>query len=149
MSLYDWLNSGWLKPRRSSRKEIQNLYRIIIRDLKDAQQEHVSEDWRFAIACNAARQCCTLALYCSGYRPDRGSGGEHYRTINSLTDTMGSSFEEIRNYLDSCRSKRNASDYDTAGTISRHEVDELIKVAQELYEAVQKWQYKNFPDFNE
>jgi len=38
--------------------------------------------------------------------------------IQSLTQTMGTDLTETRDYLDSCRIKRNISDYDTAGVIS-------------------------------
>ena len=147
MSLQDWLNNGWLRLHQTSREEIQKLYQIIERDLNDAQQEQVSEDWRFAIADNAARQCCMVALYCKGYRPDKSGGNEHYRTINSLTETMGSHYQEIRDYLDSCRAKRNTSDYDMAGMISKHQVKELIGTAQELYAKVRSWQKDNFPEY--
>jgi hypothetical protein len=56
MSLSDWENNGWLKIHQTSREEIQNLLIIVKRDLKDSQVEGLSEDWRFAIAYNAAHQ---------------------------------------------------------------------------------------------
>jgi uncharacterized protein (UPF0332 family) len=146
MSLEDWYKNGWLKKHQTSREEIGNLFAIIERDLKDCANEHVSEDWRFAIAYNAARQCCIVALHCSGYRSGRGSG-DHYYVIQSLTQTMGKEFSEIKDYLDSCRNKRNTSDYDAAGAISRHEVEELILTTQELYEKIKNWVRRNHIDY--
>ncbi|NOX88436.1 MAG: hypothetical protein GXO77_05365 [Calditrichaeota bacterium] len=146
MSLTEWLRNGWLKQHQTSREEVQNILHIIERDLKDSQLNELSLDWRFAIAYNAALQCCTIALYCSGYKPSRGQS-EHYRVIQSLTLTMGEQFSEIRDYLNACRSKRNISDYDAAGTISTSETDELIKTAGELYEELKKWLNKNHPHF--
>jgi len=55
MSLDDWYKNGWLKKHQTSREEIGNLIAIIERDLKDCSNEHVSQDWRFAIAYYAAR----------------------------------------------------------------------------------------------
>jgi len=49
-------------------EEIQNLLRIVKRDLKDSQSKDLSNDWRFAIAYNAALQAATAALPAAGYR---------------------------------------------------------------------------------
>lgn len=146
MSLEEWLKSDWLKPHQTSRDEIQKLFTIIERDLKDCANEHVSEDWRFAIAYNAARQCCTIALYCNGFKVARGQS-EHYRVIQSLVFTFGSSYKEMRDYLDACRSKRNVSDYDRAGVISSKEVNELIEAATELFGDLKKWVKTNYPQY--
>jgi hypothetical protein len=90
---------------------------------------------------------CTVALYCKGYRPGRGQG-EHYRTIQSLPLTIGAKkYEEIRDYLNSCRAKRNISDYDKAGAISKNEMDELIDTANRLYEDLKIWLQKKFPQY--
>jgi len=143
VSLNDWEKNGWLKRHSTSREEIQNLLKIIERDLQDCQVRHVSADWRFAIAYNAALQCCRIALYCAGFQPQRGQS-EHYRVIQSLSLTLGVDFEEMSSYLNSCRSKRNISDYDSMGTISDSEVDELIKNVQELQTDLLRWLKKNY-----
>ncbi|MHA1794618.1 MAG: HEPN domain-containing protein [Promethearchaeota archaeon] len=146
MSLSEWEKNGWLKLHKTSRHEIQNLLKIIERDLQDCKVPSVSPDWRFAIAYNAALHCCSVALYCRGYKPARGQS-EHYRVIQSLPLTMGEQFTEIRDYLNACRAKRNISDYDAAGTISESEVIELINTAEELFEELRKWLPKNFPQY--
>jgi hypothetical protein len=67
MSFEDWAKNGWLDTHRSSREEIRNLLSIVERDLKDSQSKDVSNDWRFAIAYNAALQSAMAALagvYC-------------------------------------------------------------------------------------
>ena len=119
MSLSDWEKNGWLKEHQTSREEIQNLLNIVKRDLRDSEVKGLTKDWQFAIAYNAALQICTIALYCGGYKPSRGQS-EHYRIIQSLVFTLGPDYEEIRNYLNNCRAKRNISDYDMAGTISNN-----------------------------
>ena len=77
-------------------EEIQNLLRIVKRDLKDSQSKDLSNDWRFAIAYNAALQAATAALPAAGYRASRDS--HHYRVIQSLSLTLGKSAEFIRSF---------------------------------------------------
>ncbi len=67
MSFEEWVKNGWLDTHQSSREEIRNLLGIVERDLKDSQSKEVSNDWRFAIAYNAALQAATAAL---AGRPD-------------------------------------------------------------------------------
>ena len=146
MSLEDWLKNGWLKTHQTSQSDIKKLLNIIERDLEDCQFDSVSEDWRFAMAYNAARQCCTVALFCRGYRVSRGQS-EHFRVIASLTLSMGESFKETRDYLQVCRNKRNISDYDAAGSISGAEVRELIETTQSLYQELKVWLSEKFPEY--
>lgn len=146
MSLNDWYNNDWLKRHQTSREEIGNLIKIIERDLQDSQLTDLSLDWQFAISYNAALQCCTVALCCNGFKPGHGQS-EHYRTIESLTLTMGPSFNETRDYLNVCRAKRNVIDYDAAGTVSRQEVQELSQTAQELFDGLKGWLRKNYPQY--
>jgi hypothetical protein len=56
VSFADWVNNGWVVTHKSSKQEIANLLGIVARDLKDSQAKDVSDDWRFAIAYNAALQ---------------------------------------------------------------------------------------------
>jgi NAD(P)-dependent dehydrogenase (short-subunit alcohol dehydrogenase family) len=65
---------------KSSKQEIGNLLGIVARDLKDSQAKDVSDDWRFAIAYNAALQA-------AGYRASREN--HHSRVIQSLELTLG------------------------------------------------------------
>ena len=48
MTLQNWANNGWLKPHKTSKQEISQLFEIVDRDLKDAKQRKISDDWRFA-----------------------------------------------------------------------------------------------------
>lgn len=146
MILNDWFNNGWLKEHQTSREEIRSLLYLINRDLNDCQIPELSNDWRFAIAYNAALQCCTIALYCHGYKPARGQS-EHYRVIQSMVYTFGEEFTHDRDYLNVCRNKRNISDYDAAGTISEKETEELFAFAIELYHKLEKWLKKIYPQY--
>jgi uncharacterized protein (UPF0332 family) len=146
MTLEIWHNSGWLREHNTSREEVQNLFGIIERDLSDAKNADLTNDWQFAIAYNACLQCCTIPLYCEGYRHGQGQS-HHYRTISTLSLTMGKEYKDIQDYLNACRAKRNTSDYDLAGTISHSEAFELIETAEELYEDVRNWVKINYPEY--
>lgn len=127
MSFADWVNNGWLVAHTSSKQEIANLLGIVARDLKDSQAKGVSNDWRFAIAYNAALQAATAALAAAGYRATRES--HHYRVIQSLELTVRKDAKFIQNF-DAFRKKRNVSNYDIGGGISNREVEEMIGIAQ-------------------
>ena len=140
MSFADWVKNGWLVAHKSSRQEIANLLGIVARDLKDSQAKDVSDDWRFAIAYNAALQAATAALAASGYRAARDS--HHYRVIQSLELTVGKDSKFIGAF-DAFRKKRNVSSYDIGGGISHREVEEMIGIAQSLRHDVEQWIRKN------
>jgi len=94
VSFGDWVNNGWLVAHKSSKQEIANLLGIVARDLKDSQAKDVSDDWRFAIAYNAALQAATAALAAAGYRASREN--HYYRVIQSLELTLGKDAKFIR-----------------------------------------------------
>lgn len=136
MSFENWIKNGWLEAHRSSREEIQNLLQIVRRDLKDSQSKEVSNDWRFAIAYNAALQAATAALAAAGYRASRDS--HHYGVIQSLSLTLGKNAEFIGSF-DSFRKKRNVSNYDIGGGVSDRELQEITVMAETLREEVENW----------
>ena len=77
MSLRQWQSDGWVRPHKSSRQEIAALFGVIERDLKASQNPSLDDDWRFAIAYNAALQCAAAALKAAGYDVPKG-GGTHF-----------------------------------------------------------------------
>jgi len=144
MTLQKWLEYGWLRSHKSSRKEISDLYQIIDRDLQDAAG-NISADWRFGIAYNAALKLCTILLYAEGFRPEKTL--QHYRAIQALPLILGSHRERDAKYLDTCRNKRNITEYDYVGGVTEEDVEELISFVNELREEVIQWLKKQHPDF--
>lgn len=71
MNLENWFKNGWLEKHSTNKLEISQLFDIVNRDLNDASQIHLSADWRFGIAYNAALKLCTILLYIEGFRPAR------------------------------------------------------------------------------
>ena len=142
MSLRQWADNGWLKPHRTSRKEISSLLRIVERDLNDAQGD-ISSDWRFGIAYNAALKLCRILLSAEGYRPSHEL--QHYRTLAALPEILGETKKEDAEYLNDCRKKRNIVEYDYVGAPSDSDADELIEFVKDLRDEVMNWLKKTHP----
>jgi len=145
MSLKDWRNNGWLREYRTSVQEVTDLLSLVERDFKDAAWHEISADWRFNIGYNAGLQLATLVLYAAGYRTGRGES-KHYRVIQALPLVMGNDLSVVRDYLDSCRRKRNVSEYDTTGSISEKEAIDLLALVKKFKIQVMEWLKQNHPD---
>jgi hypothetical protein len=144
MTLQSWANNGWLKPHKTSAEEVGNLLAIVRRDMDDACEHAISDDWRFGIAYNAALKLCTILLYAEGFRPDKNLA--HYRTLQSLPLILGDKRKSDAEYLDACRTKRNTVEYDYVGGVTGSEADELIEFAKELEKAVLAWLKSKHPE---
>lgn len=142
MSLRDWLANRWLVEHTTSPAEVADLLDVVRRDLADAAIEGLSPDWRMGIAYNAALQLATVALAASGYRTVRERS--HERTILSLRYTVALDQASI-DTLDSARRKRNASNYERAGTASPSEAAEIHELAVTLRETVMDWLEEHHP----
>lgn len=145
MSLDAWKTNGWLREYSTSEQEIADLLGLVERDLKDAERQEISTDWRFNIAYNAGLQLATLVLFAAGYRTGRGES-KHYRVIQALPLVMGNNFNVVRDYLDNCRRKRNVSEYDAAGTISQKELNDLLVLIMNFKNQVKEWLREHHPD---
>jgi uncharacterized protein (UPF0332 family) len=141
--LRQWADNGWLKPHRTSRKEISSLLRIVERDLNDAQGD-ISSDWRFGIAYNAALKLCRILLSAEGYRPSHEL--QHYRTLAALPEILGETKKKDAEYLNDCRKKRNIVEYEYVGGASGTDADELIEFVKDLRDEVMNWLKKNHPE---
>jgi uncharacterized protein (UPF0332 family) len=140
VSLKQWADNGWLKPHRTSRKEISSLLRIVERDLNDAQSD-ISADWRFGIAYNAALKLCRILLSAEGFRPSHEL--QHFRTLAALPEILGEAKKADAEYLDDCRKKRNIVEYDEVSGASESDADELIGFVKEFKDEVIAWLKKS------
>lgn len=143
MSLKDLLDQGSIKPHKTSREEIKNLLDLVRRDIKDAKVKTISADRRFATVYNAVLQLATIVIYCKGYMPT--GWGHHYTVFKAMKLIMGENYYNIADYFDSCRSKRNVTDYRHTGEISESETDELIEEAEKFIEVVLGFIRKHHP----
>jgi inactivated superfamily I helicase len=136
------LANRWLVEHRSSSEEISNLVAIVDRDLDDSATERLSPDWRLGICWNAVLHLAMLALAAEGYRPSRERS--HERAVASLRYSVGLTQERV-DLLDALRRRRNRSNYDRAGTVSRSEAREMFDLAVELRREVLEWLAANHP----
>ena len=143
MTLRQWSDNGWLRPHTTTPEEIENLFQIVDRDLKDARSG-VSADWRFGIAYNATLKLCTILLYAEGYKAERNL--QHYRTIQALPKILGSEKNDDADYLDTCRARRNTAEYDSVGVATDRDSDELIEFAESFKDEVMAYLRKNYPE---
>ena len=138
MSLSDWERNDWLKAHKTSRQEIDGLLSIVEREIKDAQVAGISSDGRFTHAYRAALTLATILLYKSGYAPARGQS-HHYRTIAALPQILGDGAQDDTHYLEQCRVKPNAAEYDSADEATETEASELVEFAKGFRETVNGW----------
>jgi len=143
VSLQDWLNEGRLKAHKTSRKEIEQLFAVFERDMRDAKAEDLSADRRFATAYNAALMAARAALAASGYRTS--GEGSHYWLTQSLAFTLQLDTSTITKF-NKFRQKRNISDYEMIGMVSEQEVSEMVALARTLRDTVTAWLKNNHPE---
>ncbi len=136
MSIDNFLKRGILVKQASSKEEIEELLKIVERDIKDSKASEVSYDWQFGIAYNAALKLATILVRSAGYRV-KGQG-HHMNTIALIPDFLGRDKKEYSDYLDTCRRKRNTVEYDCAGGATREDVMELQGFVNEFRTEVRK-----------
>jgi hypothetical protein len=136
MSLEQWLANGWVRKQEFGKSQISELMTKAIADLEQSRTKGLSDDWKFTIAYQAMLTAATAALASTGYRPDHENN--HYRVIQSLQLTIGMDKETI-DLLDDYRKKRNISNYERHGMISRENVSEIQKLAKEVIGKVKRW----------
>ncbi len=143
MSLKDWERNGWLSAHAPSANEIQDLLRVVDRDLADSGAEALSADWRMNIAYNAALQAAAAALAASGYRASRDQ--HHFRVIQSLRETLDMDADMVGTF-DAFRKKRNITGYERVGLVSDADAEAMRALAQRLRKAVLAWLHERHPE---
>ena len=143
MTLRNLLADGRIRSHKPSAKEIADLLRLVKRDLTDAGLVQLSPDRRFATAYNASLQLATIALHAAGYQTSGAS--HHWLTFHVLPEIMGTQYQARADYFDNCRTKRNLTDYDRAGEISKLETEEIIAEALAFRDDLISWLKKNYP----
>jgi uncharacterized protein (UPF0332 family) len=144
MSLKKYVDDERICPHTASKKEIEHLFKIVDRDLSDASSPSISADRRHATAYNASLQLATIVLHASGYRA-KSKIGHHWVTLILIPELMGKNKALQARYFNTCREKRNITDYDFAGHITEKEVSELIKEVKQFKTEVEEWLKKHHP----
>lgn len=130
MSIDSLIKRGILVAQASTKDEIDDLLKIVDRDLQDSKASEVSYDWQFGIAYNAALKLATILVRFNGYRV-KGQG-HHMNTIALIPDFLGKERRDYSDYLDLCRRKRNTVEYDCVGGATKDDVIELQEFVVEF-----------------
>lgn len=140
--------NGSVNTHTTSRQEIENLRELVNRDLQDAEIEGLSDDRRFATAYNAVLQLSKMAIACAGYRVSSNKTGHHRTTFEAVKNAVPiRDVENLADYFETCRRKRNLIDYDATELASETEADELVKKAREFQTIIEDWISDNYPAF--
>ncbi len=135
MSWKKLLQDNKVHTHRTSRKELDEIRRLVARDLADAALSELSEDRRFATAYNAALQTAKMAIACAGYRV-ASVPGHHRLTFEGAKLAIGKPVEQLADYFDACRRKRNEIDYTGATIATTTEAEELLLHANAFLDLV-------------
>jgi hypothetical protein len=138
MSWKELLERGEVKAHRTSKQELDNIRKLIARDMADASVMALSADRRFATAYNAALQSATISIASSGYRVS-ARAGHHAVTFEAAALVLGSESARFTDYFEACRRKRNTIDYQNSSVATVTEADELVGKAKEFYQLVEAW----------
>jgi uncharacterized protein (UPF0332 family) len=138
MSWKKLLQSNSVHRHNASRQELSDIRRLVARDLADAAIPALSEDRRFATAYNAALQTAKMAIACAGYRI-ASVPGHHRLTFEGAKLSLGKQAEQLADYFDACRRKRNEIDYTGATIATTTEADELVFHAKSFLKMVEEW----------
>ncbi len=92
MSIDNFIKKGILVKQESSKKEIEELFKIVDRDLGDSKAPGISYDWQFGISYNAALKLATILVRSACYRV-KGQG-HHMNTISLIPYFLGKSKQE-------------------------------------------------------
>lgn len=139
MTWDDLIANRWVQKHRTSPNEIRDLRNLIERDLTDARIEALSEDRRFATAYNGALQISKMAIAAAGYRLAKGNSA-HFQAFETLKTAIPTTeIEDLCDYFDRCRRKRNHIDYDSSDVVTQTEVEEIIEKTIEFRNLVEEW----------
>ena len=137
------LANNEVKRHQTSKKELDSIRAVILRDLADASVDGVSADRRFATAYNAALQAAKMAISCAGYRIV--GAGHHKISFETVKLAVGKAADPYSDYFDRCRRKRNVIDYDDAFVATETEAQEIVVKAKEFVAMVEQWIAKVHP----
>jgi uncharacterized protein (UPF0332 family) len=108
------------------------------RHLSDAVSGTISVEARHNIAYAAARVIAEAVMLAEGYRPGRRMG-KHAAVFRFLAVAGEGRWNAEAGYFDRARKKRNESEYERTGTISEHEMTEIISEATRFLADVSAW----------
>lgn len=119
-----------VRRQATSADELRALFRVVERDLEQAEVPGLYPDGRYAFIYNAALQLATIVLRLRGLRVV--APGHHRETFHVVEPFVPEAMQSIVAEFEHARRKRNTVMYDQAGTISEHEVNDLREAVKEF-----------------
>jgi len=119
-----------VRRQATSADELRALFRVVERDLEQAEVPGLYPDGRYAFIYNAALQLATIVLRLRGLRVV--APGHHRETFHVVEPLVPQAMQSIVAEFEHARRKRNTVMYDQAGTISEHEVNDLREAVKEF-----------------
>ncbi len=119
-----------LKTEPPDQNEFDGMLASARRRLNDAKIDGLSADSIFSLAYGAAHAISLAAMRWHGYRSD-----SRYLVFQCLQQTIGLENAKWR-VLDKCHKQRNLAEYEGRLEITPQLIEELIKITEELLEAV-------------
>jgi uncharacterized protein (UPF0332 family) len=144
VSLENLAKIGRLQAHATDPVEIGKLLKAAARNIKDAENETVSNATRFTSAYTAIMESAQAALFANGYRPNKGEGGHHMTMVQALVHTLGLPQPRMQ-VLDAHRRKRHVIDY-SGEDAEPSEVRDATVAAKALLADVRAWLAKNRPE---
>lgn len=143
MSLEDLYKFGKLEKHKTTPEEIEDLFEVAERCIKDASQDVISLDLRFISAYQAALAAGEALLYCLGYKAPKAN--YHFMVWEALRQILDKSFKETLILFDDARTKRAAAFYDRAFVTSETEYKEIFEESKKFIGFVRNKIKKEFP----
>ena len=78
-----------MKTHTTSKQEINDLKKVVEREINDASVQAISNDRRFACSYNAALQLAHIVLAAAGYRTNSTKPGHHKSTFEAVALIIG------------------------------------------------------------
>jgi hypothetical protein len=113
------------QKHKTSKKELDNMRALIVRDLADAGIAGLSADRRFATAYNAALQAANMAIACAGCRIV-SKIGHHRVSLESTKLVFGKPIHKYADYFETCRRNRNAIDDSFSNVATETEAKDIL-----------------------
>ena len=130
--LENLVKTGNLKAEPGDQTEFDGMIRSARARLEDAGKKVLSIESRFDLGYNAAHALALSALRWHGYRSDK-----RFTVFQCIPHTVGLG-PEVWRVLSLCHARRNQAEYEGYVDIDEILVDDLIKAAHRLLEAVEK-----------
>lgn len=144
---YDALRaSDTVRVHRHAAEEVLERLReteqVARRHLADAETVGLSSDARHNLAYSAGRVAAEMVMVAEGFQAGRRMG-KHAAVFAFLTVAAGNRWSAEADYFDKRRQRRNASEYEQAGTISPTEAETITPTARPFLEEVLAWLHES------